>query len=76
MDMGGGDLENWTICVLSLSILQQIHLHISKPDGENTFTYKNKIHVRGELILFCFSILKLDFFFHLFYHPLMIKFMM
>ena len=60
---GSWKLDN--LCIVPkhiVSLSQQIHWHMFEPDGGNTFAYKSKIHVRSELILFCFSTLKLDFF--------------
>ena len=48
-----------------LSLPHKIHLSTSEPENENTLAYKNKIHVPGELILFCFSTLKLKYFAYL-----------
>ena len=41
------------------------NLSISAPEEENKLAYKNKRHVCGELIFFCFSTLNLKHFTYL-----------
>ena len=52
-----------------MNLSQEIHLSISEPEDETTLPYKNEIHVRGELILFCFSTFKLKYFAYLSLQP-------
>ena len=49
----------------NLSMSQAINLSISAPEEENKLAYKNKRHVCGELIFFCFSTLNLKHFTYL-----------